>query len=161
MVYEADSSHAKTNSNQNWNCEHPVLLQFDGSVRVLELFRLWLRLARSTASKTAMRNRSGTWIVRGPGSGNKRGPLHSFHTVKREIFQTQATIDGWAYFTPWSCLFQWCHCWNGEGKENQQHCHLAVIPCPDNWTPILASLHASHWKEGEGRQFRRFFKLWQ
>lgn len=101
------------------------------------------------------------WIVRGPGSGNKRGPLHSFHTVKREIFQTQATIDGWAYFTPWSCLFQWCHCWNREGKENQQHCHLAVIPCPDHWTPILASLHASHWKEGEGRQFRRFFKLWQ
>lgn len=51
-VYESDSSHAKTNSNQNWNCEHPpVLVQFDGFVRVLKLFRLWLRLAPSTASR--------------------------------------------------------------------------------------------------------------
>lgn len=113
---------------------------------------VWLGLQQADGNE----EQEWDWIIRGPGSGNKRGPLHSFHTVKREIFQTQATIDGWAYFTPWSRLFQWCHCWNREGKENQQHCHLAVILCPDNWTPILASLHASHWKEGEGRQFRGF-----
>lgn len=156
MVYEAESSHARTNSNHDWNREHPVSLQFDGSVRVLKLFCWWLRLARAPQRADGNEEQEWDWITRGPGSGNKRAPLHSFHTVKRKIFETQATIDGWAYFFPWSCLFQWCHCWNGGRKENQQHRHLAVILRPAIWTSILASLRASHWKEGEGRQFRWF-----
>lgn len=112
MVYEADSSHAKTNSNQNrsyehqWSCCNLTAPSVSSSCSVCDC--VWLSLQRAGGNE----EQQWDWIIRGPGSGNKRGPLHSFHTVKREIFETQATIDGWAYFSLRRCLFQWCHCWN-------------------------------------------------
>lgn len=136
MLCKWGSRHTKINSNQNWNCEHPpVMVQFDGFLCVFKLFRLWLRLARSTAS----RRQWGT----GGGLDHSR-PEEWKQTGSFTFFPYSLTWNIWdsshnwwlSIVLPVKLFVSVMSLLEREGKENHQHCHLAET--------LLASIQAFH-----------------
>lgn len=94
---------------------------------------VWLRLK---GDQTEKKKESETGKCRAP-RVEKMGSFTFFPYTQSEIFETKATIDGFAYFSLWGgfwvALFysQWCHC--GGRRRNLQHCHLVVTFCLHYW----------------------------